>query len=183
MVVGGPITSWVGAAGGFGIPWKVSFLPWLLGTALPLRPLFENGYTKKLGILPRAAFGASLLGTFLVRSGVLTSVHTFATDPERRFILLLFLVVLGGVYCSMHSRSIVEGWVCLPQSTGKVLWYSIKQTIPSFAWSFDTLYPLLLDAFDAGRYQWEHHFQCYLCYTVHFLIACPIRQMAWKAVT
>ena len=73
---------------------NASFLPWLLGTALLHSALvLEKRDTLKSWtiLLSILAFGASLLGTFLVRSGVLTSVHTFATDPERGvFILLLF---------------------------------------------------------------------------------------------
>ena len=79
---------------------NASFLPWLLGTALLHSALvLERRDTLKSWtiLLSILAFGSSLLGTFLVRSGVLTSVHTFATDPERGvFILILFLIFLGG---------------------------------------------------------------------------------------
>ena len=79
---------------------NASFLPWLVGTALihslavtEKRGLFRN-WTIVLAI---TAFSLSLLGTFLVRSGVLTSVHAFASDPKRGVFILLFLtVVVGG---------------------------------------------------------------------------------------
>ena len=78
---------------------NASFMPWLVGTAL----IHSLAVTEKRGsfknwtvLLAIAAFSLSLLGTFLVRSGVLTSVHAFATDPRRGiFILLLLAVVIG----------------------------------------------------------------------------------------
>ena len=79
---------------------NASFMPWLVGTALihslavtEKRAAFKS-WTVLLAI---AAFSLSLLGTFLVRSGVLTSVHAFATDPARGvFILVLLILVIGG---------------------------------------------------------------------------------------
>ena len=79
---------------------NASFMPWLLGTAL----IHSIAVTEKRGsfknwtlLLAIATFALSLLGTFLVRSGVLTSVHAFATDPARGvFILALFAVLIGG---------------------------------------------------------------------------------------
>src|SRR5438876_7749300 len=79
---------------------NASFMPWLVGTAL----LHSLAVTEKRGsfkswtvLLAIGAFSLSLLGTFLVRSGVLTSVHAFATDPKRGIFILGFLgVVIGG---------------------------------------------------------------------------------------
>src|SRR3989449_2224199 len=79
---------------------NASFMPWLVGTAL----IHSLAVTEKRGgfkswtvLLAIAAFSLSLLGTFLVRSGVLTSVHAFATDPKRGiFILALFVLLIGG---------------------------------------------------------------------------------------
>ncbi|MCU7871879.1 MAG: heme lyase CcmF/NrfE family subunit [Candidatus Thiodiazotropha sp. (ex Lucinoma borealis)] len=79
---------------------NASFLPWLVGTAL----IHSLAVTEKRGafkswtvLLAISAFSLSLLGTFLVRSGVLTSVHSFASDPARGvFILIFLLVVIGG---------------------------------------------------------------------------------------
>src|SRR6056300_1744400 len=79
---------------------NASFMPWLMGTALILslsvtekRGLFKS-WTLLLAI---TAFSLSLLGTFLVRSGVLVSVHAFASDPERGLFILGFLaLVVGG---------------------------------------------------------------------------------------
>src|SRR5690606_31029129 len=79
---------------------NASFMPWLVGTAL----IHSQAVTEKRGsfrgwtlLLAIAAFSMSLLGTFLVRSGVLTSVHAFASDPERGLFILIFLgIVVGG---------------------------------------------------------------------------------------
>ncbi|HEU0186932.1 MAG TPA: cytochrome c biogenesis protein CcsA, partial [Gallionellaceae bacterium] len=78
---------------------NASFMPWLVGTAL----IHSLAVTEKRGafkswtvLLAIAAFSLSLLGTFLVRSGVLTSVHAFATDPRRGIFILSFLVVVIG---------------------------------------------------------------------------------------
>ena len=79
---------------------NASFMPWLVGTALihslaatEKRDVFK-AWTVLLAV---SAFSLSLLGTFLVRSGVLTSVHAFASDPERGlFILIFLLIVVGG---------------------------------------------------------------------------------------
>src|SRR4029079_7334130 len=79
---------------------NASFMPWLVGTAL----IHSLAVTEKRGgfkswtvLLAIAAFSLSLMGTFLVRSGVLTSVHAFATDPKRGIFILAFLcVVIGG---------------------------------------------------------------------------------------
>ena len=79
---------------------NASFMPWLVGTAL----VHSLAVTEKRGLfrswtvlMAIAAFSLSLLGTFLVRSGVLTSVHAFAADPDRGLFILLFLgIVIGG---------------------------------------------------------------------------------------
>jgi cytochrome c-type biogenesis protein CcmF len=79
---------------------NVSFMPWLVGTAL----IHSLAVTEKRGVfkswtvlLAIAAFSLSLLGTFIVRSGLLTSVHAFAVDPERGLVLLaMLLVIIGG---------------------------------------------------------------------------------------
>jgi cytochrome c-type biogenesis protein CcmF len=78
---------------------NASFMPWLVGTAL----IHSLAVTEKRGsfknwtvLLAIAAFSLSLLGTFLVRSGVLTSVHAFATDPKRGVFILFFLAAVVG---------------------------------------------------------------------------------------
>ena len=100
MAVGGHIMSWAGADGGPGIRRKSPMITWLFGTALihslavtEKRGMFKS-WTVLLAIL---AFSGSLLGTFITRSGLLTSVHAFASDPSRGFFILGILgISIGG---------------------------------------------------------------------------------------
>ena len=85
---------------------NASFMPWLVGTAL----IHSLAVTEKRGsfkswtvLLAICAFSLSLLGTFLVRSGVLTSVHAFATDPRRGVFILAFLVVVIGASLALFA--------------------------------------------------------------------------------
>ncbi|HYN78634.1 MAG TPA: heme lyase CcmF/NrfE family subunit [Lamprocystis sp. (in: g-proteobacteria)] len=85
---------------------NASFMPWLVGTAL----IHSLAVTEKRGafkswtvLLAIAAFSLSLLGTFLVRSGVLTSVHAFATDPARGAFILVFLVIVIGGSLALYA--------------------------------------------------------------------------------
>ena len=169
---------------------NASFLPWLLGTALLHSALvLEKRDTLKSWtiLLSILAFGASLLGTFLVRSGVLTSVHTFATDPERGvFILLLFVVVLGGglLLYSIRAQSLKVGGLFAPISREGALVLNNLFLATSFAVVLlGTLYPLLLDAFDAGKVSVGAPFfnATFVPLMIPLLIACPIgAKMAWK---
>ena len=86
---------------------NASFMPWLVGTALihslavtDKRGLFKS-WTLLLAVL---AFSLSLLGTFLVRSGVLVSVHSFAADPKRGIFILVFLVIMIGGALALYAR-------------------------------------------------------------------------------
>jgi cytochrome c-type biogenesis protein CcmF len=137
---------------------NASFMPWLMGTAL----MHSLAVTEKRGgfkfwtvLLAIFAFSLSLLGTFLVRSGVLTSVHAFASDPKRGVFILIFLVVviggslalfawrapkvgLGGRF-SMISREsmLLSNNVLFAAAAGSVL--------------LGTLYPLFLDSLGLGK--------------------------------
>jgi cytochrome c-type biogenesis protein CcmF len=169
---------------------NASFLPWLLGTALLHSALvLEKRDTLKSWtiLLSILAFGASLLGTFLVRSGVLTSVHTFATDPERGvFILFLFLIVLGGglLLYAIRAQSLKVGGLFAPISREGALILNNLFLATSFAVVLlGTLYPLLLDALDAGKVSVGAPFfnATFVPLMVPLLIACPIgAKMAWK---
>ncbi|WP_133501133.1 heme lyase CcmF/NrfE family subunit [Cognatilysobacter terrigena] len=139
---------------------NASFMPWLAGAAL----IHSQAVTEKRGgfvgwtlLLAIAAFSLSLLGTFLVRSGVLTSVHAFAADPTRGTFVLIFLgIVVGGSlllyalkapdatstpnrYFAMFSRDtlLLVNNVLLSASCAMVL--------------LGTLYPLLADALEMGK--------------------------------
>ena len=137
---------------------NASLIPWLVGTALmhslavtEKRSLFRS-WTLLLAI---AAFSLSLLGTFLVRSGVLTSVHAFANDPERGvFILGFLIVVIGGsltlyaVRASKVSEPGEFGWI---SRESFLLFNNLILTVMAVSVLLGTLYPLLVDAVGGGK--------------------------------
>jgi len=137
---------------------NASFMPWLVGTAL----IHSLAATEKRGIfkawttlLAVFAFSLSLLGTFLVRSGVLTSVHAFATDPSRGVFILAFLcVVIGGslaLYAwrapSIRSTTSFE----LVSREAALLLNNVLLVVVASTVLLGTLYPLLLDALGVGK--------------------------------
>ena len=137
---------------------NASFLPWLVGTALihslavtEKRGLFRN-WTIMLAII---AFSLSLLGTFLVRSGVLTSVHAFATDPKRGVFILLFLaVVVGGsltLFALRASKVQSGGKFTLVSRETLLLVNNVLLTTAAAAVLLGTLYPLIIDALNLGK--------------------------------
>ena len=137
---------------------NASFIPWLLGTALlhssvvvEKREGFKN-WTVLLAIL---TFSMSLLGTFLVRSGILTSVHTFATDPERGlFILLILFVTIGGALGLFAIRApiIKNNFKFAPVSReGALLYNNLFLTIGCAIVLLGTLYPLFLEFASNGE--------------------------------
>ncbi|HYD62709.1 MAG TPA: heme lyase CcmF/NrfE family subunit [Noviherbaspirillum sp.] len=137
---------------------NASFMPWLVGTALihslavtEKRGSFKN-WTVLLAII---AFSLSLLGTFLVRSGVLTSVHAFATDPERGLFILIFLaVVIGGsllLYAWRAPKVGVGGSFALISRESALLVNNVLLLVASGTVLLGTLYPLFLDALALGK--------------------------------
>jgi cytochrome c-type biogenesis protein CcmF len=137
---------------------NASFMPWLAGTALLHSAIVVEkrdalkSWTVFLAII---AFGLSLMGTFLVRSGVLTSVHAFATDPERGvFILILLCIAIGGsfVLYAMRGPSLVGGGLFKPVSReGALLFNNWILTTATGVVLLGTLYPLFIDAIGAGK--------------------------------
>jgi cytochrome c-type biogenesis protein CcmF len=137
---------------------NASFMPWLVGTAL----LHSQAVTEKRGafrnwtlVLAISAFSLCLLGTFLVRSGVLTSVHAFAADPTRGvFILTYLVVVVGGslLLFAIRAPAMVQGgnFAGLSRET-LLLVNNLLLTVIAAMVLTGTLYPLLLDALDAGK--------------------------------
>jgi len=137
---------------------NASFLPWLIGTALihslavtEKRGSFKN-WTVMLAIM---AFSLSLLGTFLVRSGVLTSVHAFATDPKRGIFVLAFLAVVVGASLLLFAwrapRVGLGGRFALLSRESLLLVNNVLLTVAAGAVLIGTLYPLFLDALDLGK--------------------------------
>jgi cytochrome c-type biogenesis protein CcmF len=137
---------------------NASFMPWLVGTAL----IHSQAVTEKRGafrnwtlILAITAFSLCLLGTFLVRSGVLTSVHAFASDPTRGvFILTYLFVVVGGslLLFAIRAPAMVQGsnFAGLSRETLLLVNNLLLVVIAAMVLT-GTLYPLLLDALDAGK--------------------------------
>ena len=137
---------------------NASFMPWLVGTALLHSCIVVEkrdtmkAWTVFLAIL---AFSFSLLGTFLVRSGVLTSVHAFAVDPERGvFILVLLLIVIGGSLAlyAWRAPQLRSTGVFQPVSReGALLLNNLIMGTATAAVLLGTLYPLLIDAISGGQ--------------------------------
>jgi len=137
---------------------NASFMPWLAGTAL----VHSLAVTDKRGgfkvwtvLLAIMAFSLSLLGTFLVRSGVLTSVHAFATDPKRGTFILAFLaVVIGGslaLYAWRAPRVGLGGSFAMVSREGMLLANNVLLVAAMGSVLLGTLYPLFLDALDLGK--------------------------------
>ena len=137
---------------------NASFMPWLAATALlhsaiaAERRQALRAWTVLLAIV---AFSLSLLGAFLVRSGVLTSVHAFATDPERGvFILLLLAVATGGALLlyAWRAPALGGGAPFRPISReGALLLNNLVLATACATVLLGTLYPLFLDAFGGGK--------------------------------
>ena len=137
---------------------NASFMPWLVGTAL----IHSLAVTEKRGafrswtvLLAIVAFALSLLGTFLVRSGVLTSVHAFAVDPKRGvFILGLFAVFIGGallLYAWRTSRIGLGGAFEPVSRESFLLGNNVLLAAAAGTVFLGTLYPLVIDAMGAGK--------------------------------
>ena len=137
---------------------NASFMPWLVGTAL----VHSLAVTEKRGsfknwtvLLAISAFSLSLLGTFLVRSGVLTSVHAFATDPTRGIFILVFLgAVIGSSLALFAWRAPkvgLGGRFGLLSRESLLLTNNVLLVVACASVLLGTLYPLLIDALGAGK--------------------------------
>ena len=137
---------------------NASFMPWLVGTAL----IHSLAVTEKRGafkawtvLLAIGAFSLSLLGTFLVRSGVLTSVHAFATDPARGIFILAFLgIIIGGslgLFGWRAGRVGFGGRFDRISRESLLLGNNLLLVTAAGAVMLGTLYPLALDALDLGK--------------------------------
>jgi cytochrome c-type biogenesis protein CcmF len=137
---------------------NASFMPWLVGTAL----IHSLAVTEKRGafkswtvLLAIMAFSLSLLGTFLVRSGVLSSVHAFATDPRRGLFILGFLaVVVGGSLTLYAWRAPKVGLGARFEVVSResmLLGNNVMLVVAMATVLLGTLYPLVLDALGLGK--------------------------------
>jgi len=169
---------------------NASFMPWLVGTALLHSAIVVEkrdalkSWTILLAIL---TFALSLLGTFLVRSGVLTSVHSFASDPERGvFILVLLIIIIGGALMlyAVRAPSLKSGGLFAPISReGALVLNNLLLATAAAVVFLGTLYPLFLDAFGGGRISVGAPFfnSTFVPIMTPLLIACVIgAMMGWK---
>lgn len=137
---------------------NASFMPWLVGAAL----IHSQAITEKRGslrawtiLLSIFAFSLSLLGTFLVRSGVLTSVHAFASDPKRGLFILIFLGLVVGLSLllyALRAPKVASGKGFAPLSRETVvLIANLALTASAAMVLLGTLFPLIGDALNMGR--------------------------------
>ncbi|MEZ7912660.1 MAG: heme lyase CcmF/NrfE family subunit [Propionivibrio sp.] len=137
---------------------NASFMPWLIGTAL----VHSLAVTEKRGsfknwtvLLALSAFSLSLLGTFLVRSGVLTSVHAFATDPRRGIFILIFLVAVIGSSLALFAwrapKVGLGGRFAAVSRESLLLTNNVLLVVACASVLLGTLYPLLIDALGGGK--------------------------------
>lgn len=135
-----------------------SFMPWLTGTAL----MHSLAVTEKRGcfkiwtvLLAIMTFSLSLLGTFLVRSGVLTSVHAFASDPQRGIFILAFLILVIGLSFLLFAWRAptvrLGGNFSMVSRESLLLVNNVLLVVAMCAVLLGTLYPLFLDALNAGK--------------------------------
>tara|TARA_R110001583_G_scaffold22448_7_gene84251 strand:- start:232 stop:2208 length:1977 start_codon:yes stop_codon:yes gene_type:complete len=138
---------------------NASFMPWLVGTAL----IHSLAVTEKRGVfkswtllLAIFAFSLSLLGTFLVRSGVLTSVHAFAADPTRGMFILAFLFLVVGGSLTLYALKAPAakpapsfGWL---SREALLLANNIVLLVAAMTVLLGTLFPLIMDYAGLGKY-------------------------------
>ncbi len=137
---------------------NASLMPWLVGTALihSLMASDKRGNFKAWTVLLSiSAFSLSLLGTFLVRSGVLTSVHAFASDPKRGVFILMFLALVVGFSLTLYAWRMPKvrmGQAVSPLSRETLLLAnSVLLVVACAAVLLGTLYPLVIDALNLGK--------------------------------
>ena len=169
---------------------NASFMPWLSGTALLHSAIvMEKRSALKIWtiLLAIITFSLSLLGTFLVRSGVLTSVHAFASDPSRGvFILAILMIFIGGSFAlfAFRAQTLKAGGLFHPVSReGSLVLNNLFLTTATASVLIGTLYPLLLesltgDKISVGAPFFNHTFGPLM---VPLLFAVPFGPLlAWK---
>ncbi|MBG0809706.1 heme lyase CcmF/NrfE family subunit [Methylosinus sp. H3A] len=168
---------------------NASLMPWLAGTALlHCAAVMEKREALKVWtiFLSILAFSLSLLGTFLVRSGVLTSVHAFASDPERGvFILAILVFFIGGALAlfALRASALPTGGLFAPISReGALVVNNLLLTVVCFVVVFGTLYPLATDAMGLKISVGAPFYNIVLIpFALPLILLMPIGQMlAWK---
>jgi cytochrome c-type biogenesis protein CcmF len=169
---------------------NASLMPWLATTALihSATVMEKRGalkvWTLLLAIL---AFSLSLLGTFIVRSGVLTSVHSFASDPARGIVILFILCFfIGGSLALFAWRApqLQQGGLFAPVSReGALVFNNLFLSVSCLAVFVGTLYPLALEAWDGSKISVGPPFfnMVFVPLTLPLVLAMPFgQQLAWK---
>ncbi|WMS41647.1 heme lyase CcmF/NrfE family subunit [Acuticoccus sp. MNP-M23] len=169
---------------------NASFMPWLAGTALlHSAAVMEKRDALKVWtvLLALITFSLSLLGTFLVRSGVLTSVHAFASDPTRGlFILAILSIFIGGAFTlfAMRAGSLKAGGAFAPISReGALVFNNVFLTTSCVTVLVGTLYPLVLETLTSEKISvGPPYFNLtFIPLTVPLLLAIPFGSLlAWK---
>jgi cytochrome c-type biogenesis protein CcmF len=169
---------------------NASFMPWLAGTALLHSALvMEKREALKIWtvLLAIMTFSLSLLGTFLVRSGVLTSVHAFATDPTRGiFILCILMLFIGGAFALFAWRApmLKSGGLFAPVSReGALVLNNLILTVATATVLIGTLYPLVLETLTGEKISVGAPFfnLTFGLLMIPLLVAVPFGPMlAWK---
>ena len=137
---------------------NASFMPWLIGTAL-LHSLIIVEKRKSLKawvlLLSILAFLLSVIGTFLVRSGILTSVHTFALDPSRGMYILIFTAILGGysliLFAKKSKKYFDTNYFALFSKEGSILINNVLMIATCATVFLGTIYPLIIEAFTSEK--------------------------------
>ena len=137
---------------------NASLMPWLVATAL-IHSLMvtekRGGFKAWTVLLAIAAFSLSLLGTFLVRSGVLTSVHAFASDPKRGVFILIFLALVVGASLTLFAwrapKASLGGGFDWISRESFLLTNSVMLVVATAAVLLGTVYPLIIDALNLGK--------------------------------
>jgi cytochrome c-type biogenesis protein CcmF len=169
---------------------NASFMPWLVGTAL----LHSLAVTEKRGgfkiwtvLLAIIAFSLSLLGTFLVRSGVLTSVHAFATDPARGIFILSFLALVIGASLVLFAwrapKVGLGGSFRLISREAALLLNNVLLLVAAATVLLGTLFPLFLDALGFGKLSvgppyFDFVFVCFMTPAIFLMGIGPLSR--WK---
>lgn len=169
---------------------NASLMPWLLGTALvhslavsEKRDMFKR-WTLLLSL---GAFSLSLLGAFLVRSGVLTSVHAFASDPERGLFILAFLTIVVGGSLFLYATRLRHmqpsgGFEVVSRETG-LLVNNVLFALMAAVVLLGTLYPLVIDMLNLGSVSvGPPYFNLFaaLVFSPLILILAPGQNFRWK---
>ena len=137
---------------------NASLMPWLFGTAL-IHALMvtdkRGGFKAWAVLLAIGAFSLSLLGTFLVRSGVLTSVHALANDTERGVFILILLALVVGISLTLFAwrapKATLGGKIGLVSRESMLLANSVLLVVATAAVLLGTIYPLIVDALNLGK--------------------------------